>query len=103
MGNMIYSKEALSGLIRSDKSKLLDEELAGLKTDRYLRIAFAVFIYLGVMAYIGFVIHLIYKHGEFNMFVLDNSVLITLLTTTTANVVALLVIVAKYLFPHKKQ
>ena len=98
---MIHSVGHSPLLVQENQDRLLDEKIKDIQTDRTLRIVFAFAICAGVFLYIYHVIGILYAQGEFNMFVLDNSVLITLLTTTTANVIALLVIVAKYLFPNK--
>lgn len=82
------------------KNEMLAERLSSMKQDRLLRLCFSFFVLIGVGVYVGFVVNIIYKCGhEFNYFQLDTKVAITLLTTTTANIVALLVIVVRYLFP----
>lgn len=79
------------------------EEYKGKKQDREQRKDFAERIFQFLMVYMlfsGFV--LVLSGIAINNFHLNDEVLITLLGTTTANVIGIFVIVAKYLFPQHK-
>lgn len=85
------------------RNEMLQEQLFGMKQNRKLRLWFSFIVLVGVGTYVGFVINIIYKCGHiFNFFQLETEVIITLLTTTTANIVALLAFVVRYLFPQNK-
>lgn len=99
---LLYSIESTPALLQENQDKILDEKIKDIRTDRWLRIGFAIIALCGVYYYGYHVIEILYKQGGFNMFVLSEGVLITLLTTTTANVLILLHIIAKYLFPKDK-
>ena len=81
--------------------KLKDEQLQGQKQDREQRRQFAEKIFWVVVAYLAAVIIIVILNG-FKVLCTSDPVHITLLGTTTANVITLLVIVAKYLF-HAKE
>ena len=81
--------------------KLKDELLNNQKQDREQRRQFAEKIFWVVVCYLFAVIVIVILNGA-NVLCTSESVNITLLGTTTANVISLLVIVAKYLF-HAKE
>lgn len=76
------------------------EDYTSKKQDREQRKKFAAWIFGVVCVYILSVLTLLYIIG-FSFAYLTDTVLVALLTTTTANVIGLLVIVARYLFPRK--
>ena len=79
------------------------EKLADLKWTRRLRIGFSIIIFLAVCVYMGFVLNIVYRCGNlFNGFYLNTTVLVTLLTTTTANILAILGFIVKFLFPQNR-
>lgn len=89
----------------SRKLKLLDvnfreEELESRKQDREQRRRFARDIFWVVVAYLVIVLTVVFFDG-FELTNISDTVLVTLLGTTTANVIALLMIVVKYLFHTK--
>ena len=75
----------------------LQEELDGRKQDREQRKVFAQWIFGLVCAYLLAVLVTVFLVG-FGPMTLSDIVLNVLLTTTTANVIGIFVIVAKYLF-----
>lgn len=90
------SKESLDLLLRN-------EELSDKRQDRELRKSYALKIFVSVCIFVPIVLLIVI----INYFVLhrdtpiSDGVLITLLTTTTADVLGLFAIVARYLFPNK--
>ena len=72
------------------------EELKGKSQDREQRRNFAQKIFWVVVFYLGVVLFIVFFNGKLTE--VSDTVLITLLGTTTANVISLLVYVAKYLF-----
>lgn len=78
---------------------LLRETLESKKQDRQQRRDFASYIFWLIVVYLTIVLALV---GCSRLIGIDNSVLITLLGTTTANVISLFAFVAKYLF-HTKE
>lgn len=90
----------------ADLDKSLDEQrrnfdLRSVKETHSLRMnsAIAIFIFVVLwMIFVGWTLHKV--ANQCNPFFLSDNVIIALLTTTTINVFALLVIVAKWLFPN---
>ena len=76
------------------------QELESMKQDMILRKTFAKSIFWVVVSYIGVVFVVLFLYG-FSFLKISDAVLITLLGTTTANILSLLVIVFNYLFPKK--
>lgn len=74
-----------------------DEEIASLKQDREQRKDFSKRIFVFMCLYMLVAISIVFCCG-FGWMNLDNSVLITLLSTTLANVIGVFTFVAKYLF-----
>ena len=85
---------------RNYKKALEDEELKSRTQDREQRKKFATRIFWVVIAYIAVVFVVLFFCG-YSCIYLSDAVLITLLSTTTANILSLLVIVFNYLFPKK--
>ena len=77
----------------------LKEELEGKRQDRKQRGNFAVCIFVLMCCYLAVVLVIIILKG-IGLLSLENTVLNVLLTTTTANVIGIFIIVAKYLFHH---
>lgn len=75
------------------------EDYTSKKQDREQRKYFSTWIFGVVCAYLLIVLVLLYLTG-FSLTRLSDTVLVALLTTTTVNVIGLLVIVARYLFPR---
>lgn len=94
----------LSDIERQDKVldlKLKEGQLESQEQDRKQRGQFAEKIFWAVVVYLVAALVIVYLIGA-GVFHMSDSVSITLLGTTTANVISLLVIVAKYLF-HSKE
>lgn len=69
-----------------------------------MRLVFAKNIFTLVCIYLVVVAFFLWQSGmTFRDFKLSDKVLITLLTTTSANIIGLLVFVVKYLFPEDKK
>lgn len=82
--------------------ELRKEDVRGKRQDREQRKDFAYHIFKFICAYMAVTMLLVFLSGcNCACFSLEGSVLITLLSTTTANVFGLFVIVAKYLFHTK--
>ena len=75
------------------------EEIEDLKQDRAQRKKFGNRIFVFMCAYMGIALIILALCG-FGLMKLDNSILITMLTTTLANVIGVFNFVARYLF-HK--
>lgn len=75
------------------------EELESRRQDRLQRKIYADNIFTFLCFYMIIVFVILYKHGcLFNGFELSNSVVIALITTTTANIIGIFVLVVRYLF-----
>lgn len=87
--------------VEQDTSEeLKNETLANKKQDRKLRKIFSYGWFILVVIYLVIVLTFVYFCG-FKLTETSDTVLVTLLGTTTANVIGLFVIVAKYLFHNK--
>ena len=101
-----YEEENRIELLRQQKlmNDALEEANMGSIQDRIQRKEFADRIFRFVGIYLLFIAIFIFLSGTRNNgFTLSDTVLATLLGTTTANIVGLLVIVVTYLFYRKKQ
>ena len=85
------------------KNAALEEENKGDSQDRDQRKEFADKIFSFVCLYMFAVFFILFLCASPNSFCLSDSVLITLLGTTTANVIGILIIVVTYLFSRKKK
>lgn len=81
--------------------KLKDQDIKDRQQDREQRKTFSMCIFGFVCIYMAATLTVIFLTGACSLW-LSDTVLITLLSTTTANVLGLFVIVAKYLF-HTKE
>lgn len=85
------------------RGSFAEEKLANLKWTRWLRIGFSIVVFLAVCLYMKIVLDIVYRCGNlFNGFYLNTTVLVTLLTTTTANILAILGFIIKFLFPQNR-
>lgn len=85
------------------RNEALEEGNIGEKQDRGQRKDFAERIFSFVSIYMAFVFLILFISGTTTTnFYLSDTVLITLLGTTTANVIGILIIVVTYLFSRKK-
>lgn len=101
--NEVYSAEILKSEAENSqtiKAKFDYERLKSKIQDREERKKFATRIFWVIIAYIAIVFVVLFFCGYSCMHFSD-AVLITLLSTTTANVLSLLAIVFNYLFPKK--
>lgn len=88
-----------------------NERLKQLQQDRQERKKYAENVFLLIVIWLGVIISLLFLQGFCNLlrtspdsqpcFFLSDAVLIAVITTTTASVVALFVVVAKYLYPKR--
>lgn len=104
--NDIEKDEAITpGDIEREKSlvaiDLSKEELESRKQDREQRKTFSFWIFIFICVYMAITLIVVILVGS-SVLKLSDKVSITLLSTTTANVLGLFVIVAKYLF-HTKE
>lgn len=105
----IYDKEVERNLMTDFQADSFLDEYKALVLKNYsqdivLRYSYANNIFGLVCIYLVVVGFIVVSSGRtFVDFHLSDSVLITLLTTTTANVLTLFVLVVKYLFPSNKQ
>ena len=82
---------------------LEEAHLASFKQDTMHRAVYAPKIFWLVVAWmIGIFVLLFFQGFHFFSFDLSNSVLIAVITGTTATVLGMLVIVAKYIFSHER-
>lgn len=80
------------------------EEYKGKKQDREQRKDFAERIFSFLVVYMTVVCFILFLSGiTVNHFFLSDTVLVTLLGTTTANVIGIFIVVAKYLFPQHRE
>lgn len=79
-----------------------NEEIEGLKQDRQQRKIFGYVIFVFMCTYMSAVLAIVYLSG-FEIVRLSDSVIITLVTTSLANVIGIFNFVAKYLFHTKNQ
>jgi polyferredoxin len=105
---IVGDKSLLTGVLRDiNQSKgYYDEELKKLdiksrKQDISMRKEYAWLIFRFVCYYMFFVFLILFLSGSPSLFKMSDSVLITLLGTTTATVISLFAIVVNYLFPKK--
>lgn len=82
------------------KIEKLHEEIQDIKQDREQRKKFSSHIFIFMCAYMAISLVIVFLCG-LGVMTLDVSVLITLLTTTLANVIGVFTFVAKYLFHNK--
>lgn len=95
-------KEELRKLTLENEAR--EGENAGDNQDRAQRKEFAERIFSFVAMYMFFVGLVVFLCGhQFSSFNLSDTVLVTLLGTTTANVIGILIIVVTYLFSRKKK
>lgn len=94
------SSESSSTLTTDDvELELKKEELESRRQDRRQRGRFSVWIFGFMGIYMLFILGILILAGC-NVLIINDTVLISLLTTTTADVIGIFIIVAKYLF-HK--
>lgn len=84
------------------ENNILAEELEGIKQDRAQRKEFAIRIFNFVSLYMLGVFFVLVMSGiTCNNFLLSDTVLVTLLGTTTATIIGVFNFVARYLFHNK--
>lgn len=76
---------------------MMAEELEGRKQDRKQRGTFSICIFIFVAIYMMVALVILALTGA-DVFELSDTVLVALLTTTTADVIGIFILVAKYLF-----
>lgn len=82
----------------------LREDIENLRQDREQRKQFAERIFFSVKSYMVCIIFLLFVQGfHILYFSLSDTVLVTLLGTTTINVIGIFAFVARYLFHRHKQ
>jgi len=97
-----------SGELQSNELRKLGEELKGLKQDRDERKSYASKLYWLVLVWLAIILLIVLFQGLYAVpgtpliFKLSDWVLITLITTTTANVAAFFLVVVRYLFRPKQ-
>ena len=96
------SSESSSTLTTDDvELELKKEELESRRQDRRQRGRFSVWIFGFMGIYMLFILGILILAGC-NVLIINDTVLISLLTTTTADVIGIFIIVAKYWF-HKSE
>lgn len=83
-----------------DLDPFAKEELDSLKQERKLRKGFAIWATVVVSGWLLFIGFVVFSVGK-SWLIYSDGVLMTLLATTTVNVIALSVVIAKGLFPDK--
>lgn len=91
-----------AGKLNDIELKNLQEDLNGKKQDREQRGKFAGRIFNLMCCYLGAVMIIVILKGA-KVLALSDSVVNVLLTTTTANIIGIFMIVAKYLFYRQSQ
>lgn len=80
-------------------NKIRNEELENRRQDRAQRKVYADNLFTFLCFYMVLVFIILYKNGSlYNSFELSDSVIIALITTTTANIIGIFVFVVRYLF-----
>ena len=80
-----------------------EEDLKGKKQDRKQRKSFSYLIFIFLCVYLELVFVILFFSGFSGLaFRMADSVLITLLSTTTVNVIGIFILVVKYLFPTER-
>lgn len=98
--NSSSTTEASSEITLADvELEMKKEELESRKQDRKQRGLFSIWIFGFMGLYMVFILLVLVLSGC-KILIFEESVLISLLTTTTADVIGVFIIVAKYLF-HK--
>lgn len=77
------------------------EDLEGKKQDRHQRKLFAGALFIFMCLYMAIALLIVFLCG-LGKLLLSDAVLVTLLTTTLADVIGVFSFVAKYLFPEKR-
>lgn len=96
---ILRKKEEVDALTVANN--LRREELENRKQDRAQRKVYADNIFAFLSVYMAVVMILLWKcASQYNSFYLSDSVIIALITTTTANVIGIFVFVVKYLFKN---
>lgn len=83
------------------EKELKELEVKSKEQDIVMRKEYAGLIFKFVCYYMAFVFIILFLSGTPSSFKMSDSVLITLLGTTTATVISLFAIVVNYLFPKK--
>lgn len=91
-----------AGKLNDIELKSLQEDLNGKQQDREQRGKFANRIFNLMCCYLGAVMIIVILKGA-KVLALSDSVVNVLLTTTTANIIGIFMIVAKYLFYRQSQ
>lgn len=91
-----------AGKLNNIELKSLQEDLNGKQQDREQRGKFANRIFNLMCCYLGAVMIIVILKGA-KVLALSDSVVNVLLTTTTANIIGIFMIVAKYLFYRQSQ
>lgn len=77
-----------------------DAELKSFKDDNYSRKVYGYLIFGLVFAWLGVILWIVIAAGS-GWYKLSDTVLVALITTTTLNIIGLLLVVTQYLFPKK--
>lgn len=94
------SEDNMNLALKRVELDLKKEVLEGAKQDREQRRKFANRVFILIAIYLGIVLIALFFCG-FGMMSLNQSVIITLLSTMTANVIGIFAMVVRYLFYHK--
>ena len=82
-------------------NKIRNEELENRRQDRAQRKVYADNLFTFLCFYMILVFFILYKSGSlYNSFELSDSVIIALITTTTANIIGIFAFVVRYLFKN---
>lgn len=102
MDSLAKKNEEADVKLKEELCKYREEQRKGLESDRKNRRWLAWAIYVLVFLYVVAVMCVLFMDG-YGSILLSDSVLITMLSTTTANVLGVLVIVATYYFASKNR
>lgn len=99
--NVVAQEDDVTTLTEEDlKNERQKEELESFRQDREQRKTFSYCIFGFMSIYMIIVLIIVFLTG-FNVLILSDTVLVTLLSTTLANVIGVFTFVAKYLFHFK--
>lgn len=94
------SEEDINLSLKKVELGLKNESLESAKQDRSQRRKFANMVFILIAAYLAIVLAILFLCG-FEVMHLGQSVIIVLLSTMTANVISIFILVVKYLFHTK--
>lgn len=95
------AEEDIASKMERIKTDFWSEILQGVKQDRKQRGRFSMLIFVFVCVYMSLVITILFLCG-FGLMRINTTVLVTLISTTTANIISVFIFVTRYLFAQNE-